>query len=297
MVKARRTKEIELRKAVSEPRVAPYLMEGEDAPETFDRINKVIDSKYGGNPKLKVLQLTEGQGGLQRIVGSSPLILPIVAQVISPKYGLARPEEVETTLQDGDTLGIEGNHYVDYGLVLDFSGNNHALAVETFNSLPKSLRELERFPAVMIGYGLRNSKKGSYGVKPVYQKGTELRTANILSQPTGNFDAHDSHLLVDGIPSKLGEGKRKLYNPTQHEHSMDSLGLSRLYLYGSLILNSGGGDLAGSLGVGRVVVVSGEAAGENFARQYANKLKAEQDARKKALDEWFEESMTDMPGK
>ena len=34
----------------------------------------------------------------------------------------------------------------------------------------------------------------------------------ILNQPTGNFDSNDPGLLRDGLPSKLGEGVRTLYN-------------------------------------------------------------------------------------
>src|SRR3989344_2659735 len=104
MTKTRRIKKIELRRAVAEPRVVPYLMEGENAPEIFERINGVIDSKYDGNPILKILRLINGGDGLQRIVGSGPLIFPVVSEVISPRYRIARPEEVETTHQDGDTL-------------------------------------------------------------------------------------------------------------------------------------------------------------------------------------------------
>ena len=230
-------------------------MEGEGSPEIFERINGVIDSKYDGNPNLKKLQLIKGGDGLQRIVGSDPLILPIVAEVIYPRYRLARPEEVETTLQDGDALHIRGNHYVDYGLVLDFSGKNHDLAVETFRRLPKTLRDFEKLPAVMIGYGLKKSKKGNYGVMPVYQKGTKLRTAKIFSSSSGNFDANNKHLIVDGTPSRLEGGKRRLYNSTQSEPSLDSLGLSRLCLGGNLDLGSYCGNLASSDEDGRVVSV------------------------------------------
>ena len=180
---ARTKKQFELRQAVAFPTIMPYLLEGEDAPEILGEFNGIIDSKYKRNSKLKILNLREVEGS-NILVGSSSLITPIINSIVYPRYRTARPEEVETTLQEGDPVKIRGNHYIDYGLVLDFSGNNHDLALEVFKQFPKEMRDFDRLPAVMIGYGLRNSNKGDYGVAPVYQEGTDLRTAKILAQPT-----------------------------------------------------------------------------------------------------------------
>lgn len=208
---------------------------------------------------MQVLKLRD-INGTPTIVGSNTLVLPIVSQVVGPDYRPIRPEELETTLQEGDPLNIRGNHYIDTGLVLDFSGKNHELARKLFERLPKKLKDFDRLPAVLVGYGLENSKFGDYGVIPVYQEGTELRTAKILTEPTAQFKETDPQLVQSGLPSRLGTGTRWLYNSTQGESSKDNLGLSRLFLNYFLNLGSSDKDLAGSNELGRVVSVRAEGA-------------------------------------
>ena len=250
------SKKYELEQAVTS-RVISYLLAGEDTPEILEKFNGIIDSKYKRNPKLKVLNLREIEGR-KILTGSSPLITPIINSIVSPGYRTARPEEVETTLQGGDPVRIRGNYYVNYGLVLDFSGSNHDLAIKLFKQLPKEIRDFDRLPALMIGYGLRNSDKGNYGVAPVYQEGTELRTAKIFVQPSGNFDAKDAELICSGLPFKFGDGTRRLHNSIQREPSKDSLGISGFDL-GYLDLCSDNEHLACSYGRGSVVLVRDEA--------------------------------------
>ena len=110
---------------------------------------------------------------------------------------------------------------------------------------------------------MRNSDNGNYGVSPLYQEGTELRTAKILSKETGDFDAQDSELTHSGLPSKLGTGSRRFYTTKQYGPSRDNLGLSRLCLYWYLILDSYIVDLDYSGEFGRVVLVGGEATQKN----------------------------------
>ena len=38
---------------------------------------------------------------------------------------------------------IQNNFIVDYGLALDFSGNNHDLALDFFQNVPLDLRDLD----------------------------------------------------------------------------------------------------------------------------------------------------------
>lgn len=251
-------KEFELKSAVMQPSVHPYVLEGSDMPEVLKAINGVVDAKYKGNSNLKILQLRK-VNGVDRIVRSNSLIRPVIDEVL-PRYRGIRPEEMEATLREGDFLGIRGNHYVDYGVVLDFSGNNHELAVEVFRKLPKKLRDFDRLPAVMLDYGLENSEKGDYGVVPIYREETEFRTAKILSQPTGRFSSDDKELIRTGLPSKLGVGERTLYILPQSKPSKDSLGISRFGLDGYLNLNSSWCCLASSGSGGRVVSVVREAA-------------------------------------
>lgn len=243
------------------PTVVPYLLNGEDAPAILEEYNRLVDSKFKGNPKLKVLKLIDIDEA-PTIIGSNPLILPVVQQIVTG-FRVAKPEEIETTLQEKDPIRIRGNHYVDYGITLDFTGANHDLAIKFFRTLPKELRELDRLPALIVGYGLKNSDIGKYGVIPKYQEGTEFRTAKILCAKGDKFEENDNGLKSLGLPSRLGQGKRRLHNRTQNYSSLDNLGISGLYLSGALSLNSGYvDDLAGSDDSGRVVLVSKDAGEE-----------------------------------
>ena len=141
-------RQFELRPMVT---VIPWVPEGKDAPEILAEVNRNIDSKYGRNPDLKVLKLIS-VNGIQRIVGSCPLIKPIFNKIIAPQFGVMRPEEVETTLQEGDTIQVNKRYHIDYGLVLDFSGRHHELAIGVFGTLPEELRDFDRLPAIMINY-------------------------------------------------------------------------------------------------------------------------------------------------
>jgi hypothetical protein len=237
--------------------VDPYLIEGEDAPAILDEVNGVIDSEFGGNKVLKVLSL--GDDGRREVVGSSSLILPVVNRVVSPQFRVMRPERLERTLREGDPVGVKRNqHYVNYGIFLDFSGRNHNLALEFHEQLPEELRDIDRLPALVVGYGLANSERGDYGVCPAFIEGTELRTAKVLAGETGNFYANDAELILSGVPSRVGGGTRKLFTVPQGKPSLDNLGFSGLGLNGGLHLEADGGNFAYSYVGGRVVLESGE---------------------------------------
>ena len=227
-------------------------------PEVLRAYNGMVDSKFNGNSLLKVLELRE-EGGEKRLVGSNSFVHPILYRVL-PEFRAAKPEEVEMTLADGDSLGIKGRHYVNSGAVLDFSGNNHELAVRFFEQLPKELRDIDRLPAVMIGYDLINCKVGDYGVAPKYVKGTELRTAKMLLNPSGRFNAKDEELVRSGLPSKLRIGKRTLNTPYRMLPFMENLGISGFDVSWYLDVGADYWDLAYSNDIGWVASVSRKAA-------------------------------------
>ena len=180
------------RKFNLEPRsvekVYPYVIEGKDAPAIFGELERLIKLDFNDNPNLKVLKMVNGV-----LRGSSPLILPLVNQVVSPHFSVMKPERVEQSLQEGDPIGITGSHNVYYGIVLDFSGRDNPLALEFHRQLPQELGfiyslpncrdlNLNSLPALITGYGLTNSKIGPYGVCPTFIEGTtRLRKAQILA--------------------------------------------------------------------------------------------------------------------
>ena len=238
--------------AIKQPSITPYLIRGPNAERFLEDFNRVVDAQYQGNKNLKVLALRDVEG-VPTVVGSNPLILPIVHSLVSPARRVGLPEDLQRTLNDGDTLGIRGNHYVDFGFALDFSGKHHEMALDVFQQLPAELRDVKNLPGALVGYGLKNFDKGKYGVSPVIGKQTQLRPSSVLSQPTGRFSDKDVSLEF-GLPSKLGEGERTMFTAAQGKPSIDNLGLLGLFLNGSRSLISSIEVLASSDGNGRVVL-------------------------------------------
>lgn len=238
---------------IKQPSIIPYVIQGNDiVPAVLKDIERIVDADFRKNKNLKVLK----EGNINKtlvVVGSNTLVLPVVQRVF-PNYRVGRPEDIQKTLNDGDTLSIEGNNYVDMGFAIDFSGRHHAMALDFYNQLPPELQKLESFPSVVIGYGLKNLENTSYGLGFTYaSESTQVRPASILSQKSGNFRNEDVSLET-GLASKLGEGTRTLYTATQRKHSIDNLGISGLYLGGGLSVVADGDGLADSGDGGRVVL-------------------------------------------
>ena len=239
--------------AIKQPSIIPYIIQGNDiVPAVLKDIEHIVDTEFRGNKNLKVLKDRNVNKTLIA-VGSNTLVLPVVQRVFS-NYRVGRPEDIQKTLNDGDTLSIKGNNYVDMGFALDFTGRHHAMALDFYNQLPPELQKLESFPSVVIGYGLKNLENTSYGLGFTYTpESTQVRPASILSQKTGTFRNEDVSLET-GLPSKIGEGTRTIFTSTQREHSIDNLGISWFCLDSSLSVGADGDSLAGSGDVGRVVL-------------------------------------------
>src|SRR3989338_8325869 len=222
--------------AIKQPSIIPYLVAGPNAPEFVKECESVIDSEFNKNTHLKVLKLRE-VNDVQTTVGSNSLILPVV-QRVAPNYRTGRPEDLQKTLNDGDTLSIKGNHYVDMGVVLDFTGRHHEMALDFYNQLPKELK---------------NFDGGNYSLGLIMNDGTKVRPAKILAGRSGKFSDADVSLET-GLPSRLTDGNRTLYTATKNVSSLDNLGLSGLYLNGNLNVDADVVGLADSYEVGRVVL-------------------------------------------
>lgn len=236
--------------AIKQPSIVPYLIRGPNAQRFLNDFNVVVDKQYKGNTNLKVLGLRDVKG-VPTVVGSNTFVLPVVNSLVSPARRVGMPEDLQRTLNDGDTLDIRGNHYIDLGAVLDFTGRNHDLAVDLYDQIPQI--KLASIPSVVVGFGIDNSNKGAWGLKLVYTANTQLRPAQILANGDGRFGDADVSLET-GLPSKLGTGNRNLWTAKQKAPSIDNLGLSGLYLVRNLNLGSNNGDLAGSYDYGRVVL-------------------------------------------
>ena len=141
-------REYVLQPAIKQPSVIPYLIQGESASAFLEDYNRLVDLDFKGNSNLKVLKL-EDVRGVPTITGSNTLILPVVQRLL-PSKRIGRPEDLQRTLNDGDTLSIQGKHYVDLGVVLDFTGRNREMALDFYEQLPKELQDFDRLPSVVV---------------------------------------------------------------------------------------------------------------------------------------------------
>ncbi len=240
--------------AIKQPSIIPYKIQGKDAPAFLRDFNGLVDSDFGGNAKLKVLSLS-GEGDNAEVTGSNTLVLPVV-QILIPDKRIGRPEDLQRTLNDGDTLSIVGNHYVDLGAVLDFTGRNHEMAKDFYEQLsPEARRDFieKGLPASVVGYGLKNFTEGSYKLGLVNTANTRLNPSELFKGKTRQFNNTDVSLET-GLPTRLEGGERTFYTASQKVPSIENLGLSWLYLGGSLGLDSSIESLAGSNSYGRVVL-------------------------------------------
>ncbi len=203
------------------------------------------------------------------------------------------PPESELLLAQ-ERLPEAGSAYYDLGLVMDFSGRNHDLALRLYEQLPAAEKTLERLPSVLTGLRTVRCDLGNYGLGFDYTKNSILRTAKILQKPTDRFNADDPELVRSGLPSRLGEGTRTLYTAEQSKPRLENLGLYRLSLDRDLSLSGYWGDLDDSDEWGRVVLVSDEVAQKNLEKVTSEHMvlwNQERKAAKKRITSRFAENM------
>jgi hypothetical protein len=223
-----------------------------------------IDEEYG--ERLHIFSSHERGKDL---AGSNMFgIFAVDEQVRDMGARVARPEDSEFLLaldKMPERTGAykDSGAVLDLGAVIDFSGKNHELALRLYHMLGNEQQDLDRFPAVLTDLITRLSHVGKYGLalEPSSKYPVQMRTAKILSGRKGTFRSDDSNLLVNGIPSQLGRGKRRLFTTEQKPTSLGNLGLSALYLGTYLDLIVKGDNLAppaSSGSFGQVLLVSSE---------------------------------------
>jgi hypothetical protein len=222
-----------------------------------------IHKDYGGR-----LDIFGHQGKGEHCTGSSTLgVFAVDERARAGGAKVMLPEEAQLLIEHGI---ITKGTYEDLGVVLDFSGNNHDLALRLYDRLNKEDQELDRFPAILTGLVTVLHDNSTYGLalQPSESYPYQMRTAKILSEKGGNFEDNDTNLISEGLPSRLGKGQRTLYTRTQNKPSVDNLGLSGFYLHGGLGLLADHYDLANSDSGGRVILVGSESS-KDYAALYA----------------------------
>ncbi len=232
-------------------------------------VAKRVNSQYAGTPA----ELNSNPNKNQPFKESNILKLfavDAIARDLDARVML--PEESQLFLEL-DKMPEKTTSYKDLGLVMDFSAQNHELALHLYNQIDKDNRDLDKFPAIFVGLKPINSDIGDYRLAFSFMPYSQMRTAKVLAHKTFNFDNEDSELIKSGIPSKYEIGNRKFYTSEQKKPYIENLGLVRFYLGRILYLYSDDDYLGSSDEDGRVVVVSAFGASQKILIDYITKEK------------------------
>jgi len=244
----------------------------------YDAFGREIAKRVNSQYKYTLAELTSNPGKDQPFRESN--IFKLFAIDKSARDLGARvmlPEEAQLLL-NLDKMPERNTSYKDLGLVMDFSGKNHQIALNLYNQLNQGDKDLDKFPAIFVGLEPAKLDIQNYNLAFKLTPYSQIRTAKILASATGDFNNGDSELIRSGVPSRLERGNRKLYTLQQKEQSIENLGVSGLCLGWSLGLDSGSEDLAYSGEYSRVVVVSGEDASQNFLGESLANIQRTRDA-------------------
>jgi hypothetical protein len=199
-----------------------------------------------------------------------------------------RPGEAQL-LRVGNKLPDATTTYNDLGAVIHFNGDNHDIAKRFYEALSPEEKDLERFPATLVGLGVERTDSGDYeGLILVPTAYMLVRSAPVLSGKSGNFGDDNPELLRTGVPSKVGKGDRYIYVAGQRKRTVDNLGISRLDLDGNSDIVAREPDLAGAYRGGRVVLTSGEASAPESLIALHNHRENELLERKTRLDQLYQ---------
>ena len=213
-----------------------------------------MQENFGDHPYLRAV--APGNGMPMR--GSNSFIRysigPIVEKESGGRLRLITPAISEEIIAEAMKAFMNGDRrlldkiksfYEDPGVIVyGAEGPNEALRQ---NLLPQLKERGIELPAVVHGLVtvIDDKYTESKGLKfDLADAENVAYHAPILLEGTSKFRHDDPSLVVNGLPSKLGEGDRTLYTAKG--------GLVRLFRGGGLDLNADGDILAGSDGVGRV---------------------------------------------
>jgi len=255
--------------------IVPAFAEGEDAKALYEEVAKTLKGNFGYDESAKTMW------------GSS---LPLAARVDT----IVRPLGIRVaTLSDLSraevTSKAKDRFYSDApAIVMRSTQDSYGPNMELMPGLASHIEQTQgalRLPVLVTGFDIV-SADNQYGWDVAPRDDFTVTEDDRLD---GKHNGKKfSEVDEDGLPKFDKKGNRVWY--------ARCMGLSRLYLSRSLYLDSDYEYLANSYEYGRVVLVSGEAAGAEFREVYATKLKEQHEQAKSELDRWLNDSLANMPG-
>jgi hypothetical protein len=228
-------------------------------------INKKIQREYAGIEAItkvtydKKLKVVTGSNSFYNIIVDMELKAQNVKTSDGKLIRLAAQSELEETLALGDILQIKGHYYADTGIVLRNAEEPNTYLAQDLMEKLKARNPKQKLPVFILlrGLALEKDPDSTYGLSFKLTDEAQILYAPILNSNSGSYFSSAEIDKNTGLPAKVhttdvSKENRQLW-------TRDS-GLSRLYLYRCLIVNSVNEDLAVSCGNGRVVLVSAEGA-------------------------------------
>ena len=246
------------------PRIAASLVQGEDAEALYNAFVEDTENNYHNHPSFRVVNYDAETKSMR---GAN---LPLVSRLTE----LLAPSGIRTAVPADDKYGdvsrlIDGRFYADFNaLVLRIRGDSYApndsLAKDLADKIEQKQGKL-KLPVMVVRPIVRYAENLEYGFIFDLEDVTTVIEDERLDEkkyPTGmKFDNVDKI----GLPLFDKKGKRTWYARED--------GLSRLFLYCNLDLNSLDEHLADSLDNGRVVLVRGKAPSQKFGAQLSTRDK------------------------
>jgi len=225
------------------PKIVPAFVEGEDAKALYEAVAETLEGNFSYEDNTRTLW------------GSS---LPLAARIDSIVRPLGIRVATLADLSKEEVMSkVRGSFYSDTStIVMRSISDSYEPNTEIIPGLVVHVEQKQgvlRLPVLVTGFDVvRADNRYGWEIEP-------REDFNVLEDErlSGKYDGMTFTGIDElGLPEFDKRGSRTWYARDQ--------GLSRLFLSGSLVLNSGGGDLASSDEYGRVVLVSGEAANAKF---------------------------------
>ncbi len=272
------------------PKIVASLPQGEDAKSLYETLNQDIEANYKNNPNIRVLSYDPET---KSIKGSNIFIASRLNELLESSG-------IRTAIPSDDQYGdisnlVRDKFYTDFNaLILRTAGDSYSSNDKIAKDIAEKIENREgklKLP-VMIVHPLVRYSEGSSSYDLVFYLNNKTQVIEDERLNGKKYSTGMKFNNVDdlGLPLFDKNGKRTWY--------VREDGLSRLGLDGDLVLDSVVGHLTDSFDYRRVVVVSGEAAAQNFSglKNYTSRLQAEKAKEIEAIENRYKEALRILKG-
>ena len=256
------------------------FLRGNFSKVVLKEFDERVQKDFGGNDALAVLSYNPQLDVIQGSNDYATVLLNDCDCIKNEGLATATLADCERAIRAKQPgLNFRGV-YVDPALVLTTDGEPNKYLAQKLMREVRARGHAQKMPYMIPLKGLKlvNDADAQHSLAYALRDDAEIIEAPVLCK-AGRFKSTDIDEKT-GLPTKLdNEGDSHLYTRNS--------GLSRLYLDGSLDLNSDDGDLQDSDGGGRVVVVRRGEAAQNFESM----IRQEYDRQRERLEKRYKKAL------